>query len=463
MRALARQHGLGEVVGPVTIHVHDELVFEPDLVFVPSERSAIIDPEGDVHGVPDLVVEILSPSTRSYDRNLKRQHYLDAGVPELWLVDIDARSVEVWRPGSDQAERLDDAVTWRVGELTLEQDRDADAVRAGVSLLAEVHQRFAGHLMIAEAREWGGDLGCTFYSSSARDAITCLEAVPPPRLEDDDVRALRDRLLSRMWELLAEETERTDAVRELGGPETLVHGDLWLKNVSVVREHGVCAKLIDWDHAGVGPAGYDLSTFLNGFDAEDRDAVLDQYRDALAGTALEPPGPGELNALFDTFERARIANCVVWSAFAVSEGPHVEWAISGVLASPVSLRWIPQPVAPGQLRAECTWTGPAGSAGALAGAAAVLVLVVTAATRQRRLSAIGLLLAGVATNSVCAALILLIHGLSGMSQSFTISRWLIGSLDAIGALGIAWLTWKEGREAFAKARGMDCSCACNCG
>lgn len=39
----------------------------------------------------------------------------------------------------------------------------------------------------------------------------------------------------------------------------------------------------------------------------------------------------------------------------------------------------------------------------------------------------------------------------------------IGSLDAIGALLIAWLTWKEGREAFAKARGMDCSCACGCG
>ena len=43
----------------------------------------------------------------------------------------------------------------------------------------------------------------------------------------------------------------------------------------------------------------------------------------------------------------------------------------------------------------------------------------------------GLLLAGVATNSVCSALILLVHGLSGMSQSFAISRWLIGSLDAI--------------------------------
>lgn len=39
----------------------------------------------------------------------------------------------------------------------------------------------------------------------------------------------------------------------------------------------------------------------------------------------------------------------------------------------------------------------------------------------------------------------------------------IGSLDALGALLIAWLSWKEGREAFAKARGMECSCSCHCG
>jgi iron complex transport system permease protein len=70
-------------------------------------------------------------------------------------------------------------------------------------------------------------------------------------------------------------------------------------------------------------------------------------------------------------------------------------------------------------------------AGALAGAAAVLLLVVVAATRQRHMSAFGLLLAGIATNSVCSALILLIHGLSSMADSFTISRWLIGSLDAV--------------------------------
>jgi divalent metal cation (Fe/Co/Zn/Cd) transporter len=38
----------------------------------------------------------------------------------------------------------------------------------------------------------------------------------------------------------------------------------------------------------------------------------------------------------------------------------------------------------------------------------------------------------------------------------------IGSLDAIGALLIAWLTWKEGREAFAKARGLECACSYSC-
>jgi divalent metal cation (Fe/Co/Zn/Cd) transporter len=38
----------------------------------------------------------------------------------------------------------------------------------------------------------------------------------------------------------------------------------------------------------------------------------------------------------------------------------------------------------------------------------------------------------------------------------------IGSLDAIGALLIAWLAWREGREAFAKATGLNCTCGCSC-
>jgi len=70
-------------------------------------------------------------------------------------------------------------------------------------------------------------------------------------------------------------------------------------------------------------------------------------------------------------------------------------------------------------------------AGALVGAGAILLVVMSAATRRGQLSSASLLLAGIAINSVCAALILLVHGLSGMSQSFAISRWLIGGLDSV--------------------------------
>ena len=120
MDALARRHGLGEIIPAVSVHVHDELVFEPDLTFVRADRMAIADPESHVHGVPDLAVEVLSPSNRSYDQNLKRLHYMECGLPELWLVDIDARTIEVWRPGADGPERIRDSITWRVGDASFD-------------------------------------------------------------------------------------------------------------------------------------------------------------------------------------------------------------------------------------------------------------------------------------------------------------------------------------------------------
>lgn len=67
----------------------------------------------------------------------------------------------------------------------------------------------------------------------------------------------------------------------------------------------------------------------------------------------------------------------------------------------------------------------------LAGAALVLALVVGAALQQRRVSSFSLLLSGLAANSVCSALIIVIFGLVGASKSFSISRWLIGSVDSV--------------------------------
>jgi iron complex transport system permease protein len=84
------------------------------------------------------------------------------------------------------------------------------------------------------------------------------------------------------------------------------------------------------------------------------------------------------------------------------------------------------------------WGVPAIWIGALVGAFSVLVLVMAFVSTRRRVSAFGLLLTGIAVNSVCSALILLLYSLAGVAHSFSISRWLIGSVDAtsFGSLGI---------------------------
>ena len=61
---------------------------------------------------PLLVVEISSPGTARYDRVIKRPAFQGAGVAEFWIVDIDARLVERWRPADTRPEILIDRLVW---------------------------------------------------------------------------------------------------------------------------------------------------------------------------------------------------------------------------------------------------------------------------------------------------------------------------------------------------------------
>jgi iron complex transport system permease protein len=78
--------------------------------------------------------------------------------------------------------------------------------------------------------------------------------------------------------------------------------------------------------------------------------------------------------------------------------------------------------------------------GALAGAFTVLALVIGGGSRRRQISAFSLLLTGIAINSVCAAFIIILSSFAGMSRSFSIVRWLIGSVDATSYSSLAVLT-----------------------
>jgi hypothetical protein len=218
-----------------------------------------------------------------------------------------------------------------LGDCTLAERRsDPRATEAAIGLVAELHARFAEHPLLAEVRSLGGDLGISFYAASARDATRALRTlVASPSLTPPQ-RALCARLRARIDALRAEQTERAELLARCGGPETLLHGDLWTINLLVrSADGGVDARLIDWDHAGVGPASYDLSAFLMGFPPDAREPLLARYQqryETRAKTTPHWPSRAEWNALFDTAERARLANAVVWRALGALDG-HVAWAL----------------------------------------------------------------------------------------------------------------------------------------
>jgi Uma2 family endonuclease len=88
---------LGEVVtAPVGVKLDDENGLEPDLVYISDARRHIIVDRG-VEGAPDLVVEVLSPSTQSRDRGVKMRRYAAAGVPHYWMLNYRNPALDAYR------------------------------------------------------------------------------------------------------------------------------------------------------------------------------------------------------------------------------------------------------------------------------------------------------------------------------------------------------------------------------
>ena len=86
---------LGEVwTAPLDVRLSEDTVFGPDLIFISNTRAGII-LENWIEGAPDLVVEVSPPSTVAYDRATKLPIYAESGVSEYWLIDSQAKTVEV--------------------------------------------------------------------------------------------------------------------------------------------------------------------------------------------------------------------------------------------------------------------------------------------------------------------------------------------------------------------------------
>ena len=96
-----RRHPIGVVYdAPFDVYLDETNVFQPDLVFISKARRSILTDAG-AQGAPDLVVEVLSPSTRKVDETDKKGVFARTGVNEYWLIDPEEKAIRIYALGQD--------------------------------------------------------------------------------------------------------------------------------------------------------------------------------------------------------------------------------------------------------------------------------------------------------------------------------------------------------------------------
>ncbi|MEX0692275.1 MAG: Uma2 family endonuclease [Gemmatimonadales bacterium] len=106
-----RDHAVGQVFfAPADVFWQATEYVQPDLFVVPTNQVT-----GDWRDITTLLlaVEVVSPASSRADRLAKRRLYQRMGVPTYWVVDPDARLVEVWQPDDERPEIVTERLTWR--------------------------------------------------------------------------------------------------------------------------------------------------------------------------------------------------------------------------------------------------------------------------------------------------------------------------------------------------------------
>ena len=125
--------GYGYVIdAPMDVELTDYDIVQPDLIVVAKSRRLVVKPIR-VIGVPDLLVEILSPSNPEHDRELKLSLYQRVEVPEYWIVDPEAQHVDRYRL-ADGRYGEPTRETERIAYRHLEMEAEVDLTRVWAAL-----------------------------------------------------------------------------------------------------------------------------------------------------------------------------------------------------------------------------------------------------------------------------------------------------------------------------------------
>jgi Uma2 family endonuclease len=100
------QHPVGQILlSPFDVVFSKFDVVEPDLLYLSNERAATVLTPANAQGVPELVIEVGSPSTRRRDETIKKRLYERVGVDEYWVFDPELDVVRVYRRVGERFER----------------------------------------------------------------------------------------------------------------------------------------------------------------------------------------------------------------------------------------------------------------------------------------------------------------------------------------------------------------------
>jgi len=86
---------------PTEVYLDEYNIYEPDVLYLTPDSNCAVT-EKNLQGAPELVVEVLSPSTAKHDRSTKFQAYQDNSVDEYWIVDPVHETIEVWQLTTDR-------------------------------------------------------------------------------------------------------------------------------------------------------------------------------------------------------------------------------------------------------------------------------------------------------------------------------------------------------------------------
>ena len=103
------------IMSPADLELRPGTITQPDVFVVPMDAASSADGAwgwSDIHSLL-LAVEVISPSSIRTDRITKREYYLDAGVPDYFIVDVHARMVEHWSPERETPRVLRDQLVWQ--------------------------------------------------------------------------------------------------------------------------------------------------------------------------------------------------------------------------------------------------------------------------------------------------------------------------------------------------------------